>query len=300
MTLEEIIKEKTKRLDEIPDAFFSSVEKSQKAIYNTLISRLGSLDLDANGFVKIIKKNLKIIDSIITDLPQITSNSGYLKALDSFISQFDKQVELTDLMLQKTLEKALKLDQAKIISQRSKKITFELLTGSSLEAGFYNPIKQSLEELLSSNASFPQMVTGIEKIVIGDTTQGKLLRYTKQIAKDAFSISDNAYTHLASEDNGIEFYSYVGGLIEDSRSFCVSRNGKFFHKKEIEAWATLQWDGKNIQTNENTIFQLRGGYNCNHSIIPISLISVPKEKIKEAINKGFFKPTEKEKELLGI
>jgi hypothetical protein len=53
-------------------------------------------------------------------------------------------------------------------------------------------------------------------------------------------------------------------------------------------------------TNEDTIFVNAGGYNCQHSILPISTFAVPKEVGLSAFEKGYFEPTRTEKEYFGI
>jgi hypothetical protein len=56
----------------------------------------------------------------------------------------------------------------------------------------------------------------------------------------------------------------------------------------------------NRATDSTTIFAYRGGYNCQHSILPVSEAAVPKEVLKEAIAKGFYSPSLKTRKLLGI
>jgi hypothetical protein len=56
----------------------------------------------------------------------------------------------------------------------------------------------------------------------------------------------------------------------------------------------------NRATDESTIFAYRGGYNCQHSILPVSEAAVPTATLKEAIAKGFYKPDANTRKLLGI
>jgi len=42
----------------------------------------------------------------------------------------------------------------------------------------------------------------------------------------------------------VEFFQYFGGIILDSRCFCIERHQKFYHKKEIEAWGRGENLGK--------------------------------------------------------
>ncbi len=60
------------------------------------------------------------------------------------------------------------------------------------------------------------------------------------------------------------------------------------------------WAGMYKGTNADNIMTWLGGYNCKHSIIPVSLAIVPMSVIQRAIDAGYFKPTKAEQELLGL
>lgn len=63
--------------------------------------------------------------------------------------------------------------------------------------------------------------------------------------------------------------------MDTTRPFCKARAGKFFHRSEVEAWASMDWAGKMAGTDARTIFVTRGGYNCQHSLLPVSKFAVP-------------------------
>ena len=75
--------------------------------------------------------------------------------------------------------------------------------------------------------------------------------------------------------------------MDKTRSFCEERTGKFFHHKEIEQWASLDWAGKKAGTTESSIFLFAGGWNCAHELIPVDRIIVPDEVIQRAMQAGF-------------
>ena len=107
---------------------------------------------------------------------------------------------------------------------------------------------------------------------------------------------------------GTQFYVFVGVDIMSTRSFCKERNGKYFHFKEIMDWASEDWEGKHPKTNEKTIFKYVGGYcmkgdrneRCTHMLMPVSQFVVPKDVLIRNIEKGYFQPSIKAKELLGL
>jgi hypothetical protein len=59
------------------------------------------------------------------------------------------------------------------------------------------------------------------------------------------------------------------------------RNGKYYHRTEIEAWVKEDdWSGQIQGTNEQNIFVFAGGWNCRHSIVGVPKALVPKEDIE--------------------
>ena len=130
----------------------------------------------------------------------------------------------------------------------------------------------------------------------------RLLQYNKQIAHDTFAIADRNYTSAVSEELEAEWFFYSGSEIETTRPFCSARHNEYFYYREIEQWPSTagDWAGRIPGTNSSTIYSYAGGYNCRHSIIPVSIRRVPEAKIREAITKWGFEPTETEAELLGL
>jgi hypothetical protein len=87
---------------------------------------------------------------------------------------------------------------------------------------------------------------------------------------------------------GLQFVVYSGGLIKDSREFCVERAGNYYHKREVELWAKEEWQGKRPDTTESTIFIYAGGFRCQHMIIYVSEFSVPNDVIERAKLAGYY------------
>ena len=78
---------------------------------------------------------------------------------------------------------------------------------------------------------------------------------------------DGAYTLLKGLATGQNIkYRYVGGVIAESRPFCVKHNGTVMTEKEIRRiWNTQTWQGK----KPGDPFVVRGGYNCRHMFVPV-------------------------------
>lgn|SRR3990167_1363277 len=312
MTLLEIIAEKNKRIEDIPEAFQSSVEKLQRRLYNRITELIGELDTK-NGQIVMSEANLLRVQNINDELKRVLNGKEYIEAVRKFTDEFNTQKAIND----KYFKKAFGTDfsettLANQLVKSSQRNAFELLAGPSAEQNFIAPIRSQLENAVASGASFKDTIIGIRETVEGtDTKDGNLLRYSKQVSWDAFAISDRAYTNAVAEDLDVEWFRYSGGLVKDSRCFCEERDMQYFHFKEIESWGRGEdlgscdlgegnWAGEMLGTNESTIFIVAGGYNCRHSIMPVSITLVPRDVILRNMASGNFEPSAFEKTELNL
>lgn len=307
MTLEETIKLKIARLDDIPNAYTDGIKQTQKDIMEKLLDSLEQLKRDENGNIKKTQANLIVIEDITKDLEKIFSRSDYINITKEFINEFSIQAQITDSFFVKAFGDFDHNKFNEIALNKSKAQAYELMAGLPYVTTYlYNPVKSLLTDAIISGDSYVKTVKAIKQVVQGGTIkdktlEGKLYRYAKQMAYDTFAVADRGYTNNISLDLGIEWYAYRGGLVEDSRQFCISRDGKYFHRKEVESWGKLgQWDGKIPSTDEKTIFIYAGGYRCNHSILPTSIAIVPVEVLLRNIDNGNYSPNEAERKVLGI
>ena len=288
--LRKIIEEKNKRLVSVPNKLYSSIEKSEAKIYQNLLTLLDKLKLDVKGNVIRSRANLIIADEITTELKKVLYSSDYIKAVSEFSKQFNVQKIENDQYFNKAfpLFEGSALADDLVVYSRRQAVT--LLTGSSVDVNFFQPINKIIIDSVDTGASRIDLIKAIQDTVIGDPEkEGKLLSYSKQIAHDAFALADRSYTNAIAEELNIEWYFYSGGIIDTSRDFCIERHEKYFYYKEIQDWASLKWDGKMKGTNKATIFKTAGGYNCEHSITPVSISVVPDSVIKRNKENGNIK-----------
>lgn len=309
-TLKELIKLKNRRLEQVPDEFLTQVEKSQKRIFGELLGLLDQFTL-VGGKIEISSTNLGIVDKIIEDLKVVLYDSDYADAVASFAKEFDKQGAINENYFKEAFEDFKTPEITEVIIAKTKREAVESLLGASLDENFLKPANQLLSDLVTSGAGFKEAVQSIREFAEGgEEVDGKLLQYSKQIAHDQFAFSDRAYTNAAAEEIDAEWYFYSGGEIPTTRCFCEQRNGKHFYYKEIESWGRGEnlgecrsgdlWQGANRNTNEQTIFIFLGGWNCMHSIQPVSIFDVPKDVVQNAIDKWGYEPSEFEVEEIGL
>jgi hypothetical protein len=122
-----------------------------------------------------------------------------------------------------------------------------------------------------------------------DEEKGLLDRQFRRYAYDTYQQYDSSYNKKLGEEFDMKYFIYQGGLVIDSRDFCVCHNGKVYSVEESELWKTWTPDqcdypeGHPMQSKEGTKYPPdvvpgymnypgydplvdRGGYNCRHII----------------------------------
>lgn len=288
-TLNEIVNDKIDRLESVPDAFVSDVEKSQLEAFKEIEKIILQMDSE-NGMLLITEKNTNLLNSIDAKIKESVFNDEYTESLTDYLSQYNKQAELTNKYFTQ-LNVGFNDSHIADTIVTSQKNALSVLGEDAFTQSFITPLNEVLNTSINSGASVLDTINTLREFALGnDTIDGRMVSHVKRIAYDAFAVSDATYTQAVATNLELEFYLYQGSTIKDSRDFCIARVGKYFHKKEIEGWANLSWQGKNNLTNKSTIFTLRGGYNCKHMINPVSTKSVPKNVIQRNIDNGNYKP----------
>lgn len=315
----EFINAKNKRLDEVPEIFNAKIPEAEQQAWSKLLALLGQVTRDGQGNIEVTQANLQLSNQIVIQLDSIVKReTDYLKSVTQYAGEYDQQ----RIVNQSYFEEFFDFTESEVGNQivlNKKQLAVNTLV--DISPTLLQPAKATLDNAISTGMNWSEMVTALQTIMIGDDeVDGRLTRHAKQISSDVFSISDRSYTFQVSNDLGIQFFFYSGGLLEPTknargtvtstgtREFCRHRNGKYYHREEIEDWVkgsgspspSGQWKGMIAGTNESTIFSNAGGWNCKHSIMPVGETIVPKSVLKRNLNNGNWKPTAKERELLNV
>lgn len=308
-----IIKEKNRRLESVPEEFLSRVKKSERQVYENVIELLSSLEQKSGQFVASVK-NLRVVAQINDELKKALVGSEYTAAVTQFASEFDIQNEINFEYFQKSFELKSESELALAILQRSKANAIDLLLNTGAESSFLKPLQGIIENSVINNAGYKDTLFAIREFIEGaGEFDSRLLSYSKQISHDTFAIADRALSSTYADELDIEWFFYSGDVIPTSRAFCKERHNKYYYYKEIEAWGAGQkteglmlpfkdghWDGQRDGTTKDTIYSYAGGYWCGHTIMGVSIFDVPIDVIQRNIDQGFFTPTDKERELIGL
>lgn len=297
-TFEDLLKEKNDRLEQIPINLQTVVEKQQKRVLSDVLGQLDKLT-KINGQIKINSENLRAISAISDELKSIFINDDYLKAVKEFSKEFDVQATLNDKIIEKGFGKIDTPIASKTYLDIAKKNAIDALVGSPADANFITPVQSILENAVINGASINDTIDNLRNFVEGDPeVDSKILRYAKQITNDSFAIADRSYTSIVSDSLGNDWFYYAGSEVNHTRCFCKERVGNYFHYKEIEAFGNGEnlgicnigngaWSGEIPGTNSATIYSFLGGYNCLHSLIPVSEVVVPESDMERARGLGY-------------
>jgi hypothetical protein len=303
--LSEIIAERLDRLDSVPLALADSVTKMQRNELRQLLALLDNLSVKG-GAIEITAANIGYMNEISSAIERIFIGDDYIKAVSAYANEFTKQGALVQEMFKSSFGQVAFSETSSLILNGTKRQAVSLLMGDAFSANVLDPIATLIEDSIYSGSGMAALRDSLTEIVEGGGKLGIHERYIKQTAFDAFAVSDRAYTNTVAKDLDVQFYEYLGGIIKPgrtsggSRPFCRERNGKYYHREEIKTWAGSDWAGKASGTNESTIFLLLGGYNCQHSLVPRSTRNVPRTVLLDAMQRGWWKPSEFERKALGL
>lgn len=269
-------------------------KKIWKELNKLILSAGFSLTNDEN--IKPTAANLKLVAQILKKLLPTINDKAY----------FDAYWALT--VIHDNLKASNNEYYLSIIDTFKPKATYNSITTQAIDNmldgikddnfkdAYEKPIRNILNRFVTRGGALNEMSDLLREEVLGirakDGNWAKsplINRYytARRITRDSVFQTMREYNQVVTEDVGLVWYRYSHGTVADSRSFCKKRQGKIFHKREIESWAKDKWDGRIPNTDKDNIYRNLGGYNCMHDLRPISERRVPKSVIERVRGKGF-------------
>jgi hypothetical protein len=277
--------------------FTQAIGGVQTTLYNKIIRILKDLELDSEGYIKQSSSNRKILREAQNAFDEVINNPTYQNAVNSHLRVIPKLDKLNTEYFKSISD--LFTPNKNFIKDLQKQVIRDVnvnLLNEGVIVQVKTPLNQILNQNVNSGGSFSGFQEQIRNFIKGnEKVEGRLLRYTTTYTADTIFNYSRTWQDSVTADLGLEFYLYSGGLTAEgkkskgSREFCIERTGKYFHRKEIESWASLEWQGKNALTTKSSIFSLAGGHNCKHSMIPVSDLIVPEYVITRAVEAGYYK-----------
>lgn len=290
-------------IDEGVITFQEAVVKIQQRIYNKLLMFQKELII-TNGTIVNSAKNIRLLSSLKKDLENIIfDDTDFLEAVKDFAKVYEVVTDLNNQYF-KALEKTFsppKIIEA--VKQQSVSLVIEGLSDSGLDANFINPIREIINNYVTTGGSYTQLSKELDNYINGYSSEagqvdGQMTRYTKQITTDAINQYTATINDLTSSDLGWDWFKYVGSNIKTSRTFCIAlTEKKYYHRSELAQIIkgnftefkqmkgeiydkTKLPQGMYDDTNTSNFQVYRGGYNCGHQAYPIPNSSVPKNLLK--------------------
>lgn len=276
--VEAIIKDKIDRLESVPLAFNTAIEKLQIDKLNRVLKMLDTLDTK-NGLIVLSRANLMLIEDLTDAIRETLTGAEYDGLVKDLMGEFDQQAAITYKYMEEIIPSFSVPSIAQAVLKEKKAVTVQSLLNMTDERLSVN-FRTVISNAVTGGSSRQGLIDAVRLLVVGDpNVDGRLLSATRQIVSDAFALSDSAVTNTVAEQLGLEWYLYTGGLLNTTRPFCKQRLGRFFHKTEVMAWPITagDWAGRMAGTTPQTIFVTRGGYNCQHALLPVSEFAVPAE-----------------------
>lgn len=261
----------------------------QNKLYNDLVTILRFVDLDDQGYIKQNAGNRAILREAQNQFDKTINASGYQSALENHLKVIPAIDDLNNAYFE-SISSAFKPNRVFIqqIQTQTIETVNSLILQDGLAAQIKLPLNQILQQNINTGGSFSGMLNQVKTFVQGNPdVDGRLVSYSKNILHDTLFQYARAYQNSVTADLKLVWYRYVGGLMDKSRPFCIERNGNYYHQKEIESWAELEWQGKNALTTKSSIFILVAGHNCKHQLIPVHISIVPPEDINRAEELGY-------------
>jgi hypothetical protein len=281
--LSDILKQKQDFIDESRAKMESSVVRLQSQLFNDIVSKLvPELDVK-DGMIQDNAKNyrlLSVLDKTYKDFNTVSSQVIFGQVVTATAKIADLSQNYFNAMF--TIGLPEKFD--KVISTTDKLINLRLgLDGGKLVRGGFlqsffdsntigTDLKQMTSRAVTSNLDMKDYVQMLQDKITGtkDYTGG-LERQFQRYAYDLYQQYDAAYNMTLGNEFGFTYFVYQGGLVKDSRAFCIEHNNKVWSVEEAQSWGTwidpttgevpsyLGYPGYDPLID-------RGGYNCRHSL----------------------------------
>ena len=301
------IKKILSTVDTSINGFMGKVPAVEKAMYAEILKLTKELKIDSRGRIRNTIDNYKILSELRTRLERVVFTSEYKKASKKLLKSFDDINKVTNdyFATFATSPTATTQDILKILRQESVNRTALYLGESGVNINVISKVQEILQTNITSGGSYAQMQSDMKAFIQGDAESlGAFNKYANTFVVDGVNTYARTYQTLLTEDLNIEWYMYVGSLLETSRPWCKHMvDKKYIHKSELN---TVLYDNVNgveicsaeIPCNSKTklpagmkkdttpqnLLVNAGGWNCGHKFIGVDSAVVP-QHIKDKIKK---------------
>lgn len=252
----EILNRKQAFIDSNRDKLEASVIKIQDKLLNDLLSEIiPELEIK-DGFIIDSTKNYRLLSGLDKIYADFTSVSSSL-ITPQVVKVTTTLTEIGSEYFKMILDESMLTRFDKIINATINKMNLRigLKGGKSIKGGFLDSIikdtststsiKNYISKSITGQIDSKQFIQGLSKLVTGNEKPGSLERQYQRYAYDLYQQYDRAYNTSLAQEFDMKYFLYQGGLIEDSRDFCVAHNNKVWSVEEAADWDRwMPWMGE--------------------------------------------------------
>jgi hypothetical protein len=292
--IKELYEQKSKYLTSQRGSLQRSVKDMQEKLFNrVLVDIVSELDTD-NGKIKQTRKNIRLINELNAVYDKFNRVNQF-----SLIQNFAKSLlginKLNTNYFKAAATGVPKSKFTDVVNKTNDFMTTRIGIGAKneiVEGGFLdsfikdrtvvNDMKNLTIRSVTGQMDMSEYKILLKHKVIGtETNLGGFERYYNTFAYDQYNEYDRAYGSILSKEFKLNYAVYTGGLIEDSREFCIEHNSKVYTREEISKFG--EWhDSKGQIPNYIAKFpgynpEINcGGWGCRHELIWIDKITAYK------------------------
>lgn len=290
----EILNRKQEFIDLNRDKLEASVIKLQDRLLSDLLSELiPQLDIK-DGVITDNVKNYRLLsglDKIYTDFTVVSNSIITSQVVKVTTGLTEIGMEYFKMVLNEDMLSRFDRVVSSTVNKMNLRIGINskgTIKGGFLDSIIKDPtaatsIKNYVSKSVTGQIDSKEFIKGLSKLVTGNEKTGLLERQYQRYSYDLYQQYDRAYNVSLAQEFDMKYFLYQGGLIEDSRDFCVAHNNKVWSVDEAADWDRwMPWMGEYppdyvIKGDPYVIPSYLGyagyqplidfgGYNCRHGI----------------------------------
>lgn len=299
---DKIIDELETLIEKRINTFTDAMPTVQRQAYAEVLELTSQLDKYKDGTIKVSANNIRLIAKIKQRLLEVMVDGKYERELKKLVSTYEDITKLQNAYFSATVKDFTVPTVLAELQKQTIDITIESLGRAGIEVNVINPVRDILTKNITSGGKIADFTEEIRAYLLNDKeTEGRLVKYAKQITTDALNQYSRNYNKVISDDLGFVFYRYSGSLRETSREFCVKMiEAKktclpYFHVSQIQELLEGRICGEQIHINKKTglpsgmmkgtnpsnFFVNAGGFQCNHQVYGVANAIVPESLKKQ-------------------
>lgn len=254
---------------------------------------LKNLSVDNAGDIKNNLNNIKILGKVRKEMNDIIFSNKYVKDVTDFTHSFDKVAEIQNTYFATLSTEFSPPKLMAAVRQQAIETTIEGLTEQGINGNVISQLKDIIKTNITGGGSYADFTAQVKTFIEGDAdTSGVLSRYARTYVTDSLNEYSANHIKTVTEDLGLVWYRYGGSLMRTSRDFCKQLvKQDYVHVSEIPELLKGHVNGTTVplydktglpegmkaNTNVTNFQDLRGGWGCNHQLIPVITESVPQK-----------------------